>query len=70
MNTTRFLRRNALLAGIGSILCIGGADSPAKIICPTDGRSDLEALRSDWNAVGGDMRVGVSIVSSEVGVEQ
>jgi hypothetical protein len=51
------LQRN-LIAGAGTVACLAPASLGARL--PQFNRSDSEALRGDWEKLGGDIRAAMS----------
>jgi hypothetical protein len=58
-NGQRFLR------GVGSVLSIGPAH-PTELVPPPKEMTDGEALSSDWEMVGGDLRCAIDAVAGLV----
>lgn len=60
---TRTLR--SIIRGVGSVVDIAPAPRQVQIVNPTRGRSDADAVRGDWQRVGGDIRASAEQVKAE-----
>lgn len=60
---TKALRN--IIRGMGSVVNIAPAPRHSQIDSPTRGRSDADAVRSDWQRVGDDIRASAERVRTE-----
>lgn len=54
-----------VIRGVGSVIDIWPAPRLHQIVSPTHGRSDADALRGDWERIGGDFQAAIGRVKAE-----